>query len=597
MFNRLTILMLSFTLSYAFSQCIPGGSPLNLGNDTIICPGQSLTLTAPNGYDNYVWSNGSGDQDAVVNQTGTYTVTASILGPNLVVNGDFEAGNTGFSSAYTFSTTVGVWGLLSAEATYVVVSSPNLAHNNFMPCADVTPAPGTQMMVVNGAATPGLSVWCQTVPVTPGLNYQFSAWISNALNDANVAQLQFNINGTSLGPIFSTPTQGCSWQQYAQTWNAGTATTAEICIVNLNTLPSGNDFMLDDIFFAEACVDEDTIQVTVESHTVNAGPDITFCGHEPETITGTASSAGLSLSWSNGTSGATLAPTTSGAYTLIGTSSLGCTFEDVVNVTVIPVDWNINNIIMMPTACGQNSGAISAQISGAFPPNSSTQYNWVNSAGENYTASAWPNIGSGWYYITVTNSGCSQNDSVFVDILDAPIAATTPTPASGFAPLNVAFSNDSQNGQSFFWGFGNGMTESSNNLSSVSTNYAEPGVYNAMLVAQNGSCFDTVFVEITVLEPPVIVPVDVSAPNVFTPNGDEINEVFTLSTLNISSLSIVVLNRWGNVVFESNDVDFEWDGKSEGLDCPEGVYFYKYTAKGAQDEDFESHGYVHLIRK
>lgn len=593
--KNIIIIFFIFSVQYTFSQCIPGGAPLNLGNDTIICPGSSLVLSAPNGYDNYVWSNGSGDQEVVVNQSGTYVITASILGPNLVVNGNFESGNIGFSSAYALGTG-GAWGLVSNEATYAVVSSPNLAHSNFMPCADVTPAPGTQMMVINGAASPGLSVWCQTVPVTPGLNYQFSAWISNALNDANVAQLQFSINGVSLGPVFSTPTLGCSWQQYAQTWNAGAATSAEICIVNLNTLPAGNDFMLDDIFFAQACVDTDTIQVIVEAHTVNAGPDITFCGHEPETITGTASNSNLSLTWSDGTNGATLTPSTSGPYTLTGTSALGCVFEDVVQVTVIPVNWNIENIIMIPTACGQNSGAISAQTGGTFPPNTSTQYTWTNEAGQNLTASVWNNIGSGWYFLTITNSGCSQSDSVFVDVLDAPIAATTPTPAAGFAPLTVTFTNNSQNAQSYIWDFDNGLTDNTANLSSVQSFYAEPGIYNVMLVAQNGDCFDTTFVEITILEAPIVVPVTITAPNVFTPNGDGINDFFSLNTLNIINLDIVILSRWGNIIYESDDVNFEWDGKSAGSDCPEGVYFYSYTAQGAQSEAFESHGFVQLIR-
>jgi len=369
---KLLVLSFSvFTLFFVHSQCLNSGSILNLGPDTLLCQGQALTLTAPVGYDNYLWSTGSSNNEITVNNSGTYFVSASILGQNMVVNGNFESGNTGFTTQYVLGTG-GSWGLLSSEGTYAIVSSPNLAHNNFMPCADVTPAPGTQMMVVNGAASPGLNVWCQTIAVSPNNIYQFSAWASNALNDVNVAQLQFNINGAPLGPTFTTPTQGCNWQQYFQTWNSGSNTTANICIVNLNTNPSGNDFMLDEISFAPVCVDTDTIEVSIEGFTVNAGLDITFCAHEPETITATSTGSNIDFTWSDGTNGATLSPTSSGIYTVFGTSPNGCTFEDAVNVTVIPVDWSFNDFVMQASSCGENTGAVGVEINVSFPPISTT---------------------------------------------------------------------------------------------------------------------------------------------------------------------------------------------------------------------------------
>lgn len=588
-----------FSFVVAQAQCLNSGQLLNLGPDTLLCQGQTLTLSAPAGYDNYLWSTGSSNESITVNTSGTYIATASILGANLVINGDFEAGNTGFTTQYAVGTG-GSWGLLSSEGTYAIVSSPNLAHNNFMPCQDVTPAPGTQMMVVNGAASPGLNVWCQTVAVTPNTLYEFSAWASNALNDANVAQLQFNINGTSIGPTFTTTAQGCNWQQYFQTWNSGSNTSVDICIVNLNTNPSGNDFMLDDISFAPVCVDSDTIVVTIESFSVNAGEDITFCAHEPETITATTTGPNVTFTWSDGTNGATLSPGVSGAYTVFGTSANGCTFEDVVNVTVIPVDWSLNDFVMQPSSCGENTGAVGVQINGSFPPNSTTEYLWTGpgpNSGNNYTASVWNGLAPGWYYATVTNSGCSQSDSVLVTVLDPPIASFNGNPLVGFAPLSVTFNNTSENANNFFWDFGNGETQNTSDLSSVQSQYNEEGTYTVMLVAQNGNCFDTAYVTVIVTLPPVIVPVNLITANVFSPNGDDVNDTFFFTVENIDDMNVVIMNRWGQVVFESDEVNFEWDGKSNGVDCAEGVYFFRYSAIGAQGESFEGHGYVHLIRE
>jgi gliding motility-associated-like protein len=70
---------------------------------------------------------------------------------------------------------------------------------------------------------------------------------------------------------------------------------------------------------------------------------------------------------------------------------------------------------------------------------------------------------------------------------------------------------------------------------------------------------------------------DYELPNVFTPNGDGINDVFKALPNEYSGMfTIKIFSRWGNIVFESNDSDFEWDGNHHTTkqSCPEGVYFY-----------------------
>ena len=87
-------------------------------------------------------------------------------------------------------------------------------------------------------------------------------------------------------------------------------------------------------------------------------------------------------------------------------------------------------------------------------------------------------------------------------------------------------------------------------------------------------------------------------PNVFTPAGDGVsgdgkNDTYHISDLcPIEDFKITIFNRWGNIVFESDDYRFRWDGVDDnGKDCSEGVYYYTLHAKRK-----DLHGYIHLIR-
>jgi gliding motility-associated-like protein len=181
--------------------------------------------------------------------------------------------------------------------------------------------------------------------------------------------------------------------------------------------------------------------------------------------------------------------------------------------------------------------------------------------------------------------------------LNPPTAQITASPLTGYAPLPVSFTNGSSNGTSYIWDLGNNTNITVPDLAGQSTVYATPGTYTAYVVAVNGNCNDTAFVTIIVDEyiPPVIVPVAIEFPNVITPNNDQVNDVFgPTSALNIASLEITILNRWGITVFKSSTS--LWDGKIDGKAASEGVYFYTYKAIGAQNEVLEGHGQVTLTK-
>ena len=248
------------------------GTPINLptidlGPDQIICAGQSTTLNAPAGFDSYLWSNGATTQSITVNQSGTYSVTGTVLSPastNLINNPGFDSGNTGFTTNYTVGTG-GTWGLVSNGSTYAIVNSPNLAHNHLANC----PYQGNMFVANGGNSGNNANVWCQTVNITPNTNYIFSVDAINPHNNAGwgVLPLTLNlvINGTvsgSLTPPLSP--NNCAWQTYSSSvWNSGANTSVTLCVQNATN--GANLLAIDNLSFTPVvtCTQTDSIDISV----------------------------------------------------------------------------------------------------------------------------------------------------------------------------------------------------------------------------------------------------------------------------------------------------------------------------------------------
>lgn len=99
---------------------------------------------------------------------------------------------------------------------------------------------------------------------------------------------------------------------------------------------------------------------------------------------------------------------------------------------------------------------------------------------------------------------------------------------------------------------------------------------------------------------PFIVTVEESeldVPNVFTPNGDGTNDEFRVAYRSLKKFEMVVFNRWGRKVYQSNDPEKGWDGTVGGKTGAPGVYFYYIKGEGYnEDEVHKREGAVHLIR-
>lgn len=264
-----------------------------------IQPGGSVTLTA-SGATYYQWSPATGLSTTVgpvtvasPTVTTTYTCEGFAPGAESVVNGDFEQGNVGFTSAYQYNTN------LFGEGTYYVDSDASLHHQSFSGYGHN----GGNFMIVNGATSPGTNVWTEQISVVPNTYYAFSTWACNVSvgNPEQVALLQFSINGVQLGSIFSAPNQLHVWEQFYELWYSGSASTATITILNQNTVAGGNDFGLDDISFRElVLVGSPTCTVYVGSMSATATADDTeLCEGESTTLHAlpTGGSGNYSYSW------------------------------------------------------------------------------------------------------------------------------------------------------------------------------------------------------------------------------------------------------------------------------------------------------------
>ena len=170
---------------------------------------------------------------------------------DLLINGDFSLGNTGFTTQYTD------WAIDHYNAGwYGICHNPSIDFDPlFANFGDHTTGTGL-MFGANGAMTPNVVAWQETVNVPGNTDYVLSGWASSmgqwppgTLTDPSPARLRFLINGVPIGSDFTTPAQNGQWSQFSAPWNSGPGGSTTLQIVDTNIEPVGNDFTLDDLSF------------------------------------------------------------------------------------------------------------------------------------------------------------------------------------------------------------------------------------------------------------------------------------------------------------------------------------------------------------
>ncbi|MBL0046897.1 MAG: gliding motility-associated C-terminal domain-containing protein [Bacteroidetes bacterium] len=181
----------------------------------------------------------------------------------------------------------------------------------------------------------------------------------------------------------------------------------------------------------------------------------------------------------------------------------------------------------------------------------------------------------------VSSEACAAPATVLSNTIQI-LVTPQPIAAFSYSPLQpnetdplVSFTNQSLNETSWHWDFDD--AGSSSILENPSYTFSGVGNYQVSLIAQNGLCADTLSETITVIPFTAYF-----IPNSFTPNGDGINEVFGISGTGIDSVDfeMAIYNRWGELVFQSNEYTKKWAGKTtSGYPAPEGIYVYRFRLR------------------
>lgn len=417
-------LLILFLGTSIYSQSC--GFTITVPQDITICEPTSILLDGDisGNYTDFEWTSTNGYSNTsnltptvFVTQTTTFTLTAlSPPSTNLIVNGDFSSGASGFTTDYTYvadipTSQTELWN----EGTYTIVSNPNAVHSNFSPCVG-----DGDMMVVNGAASLQ-QVWCQTITVMPNTNYIFEA-DAMSVNPASPAILQFAIDGVLLGTPFGLSGATCVVQHFFATWFSGANTSVEICITNQNTAASGNDFAIDNIFFGELCEDEKEFTVTFSILDLLPPTAPTIDCNNPTTdliVYPLPVVPGYQYSWStnNGTISTNpnlqeISVITGGEYTVTVTNEHGCTITQDYEVSADLTEPNVEINGDLSLDCTQKSTQLTASSLSNISSFEWLLPNYTQAFGNIITAST-----PGTYTVFVHGSnGCIGTDTVAVSI-------------------------------------------------------------------------------------------------------------------------------------------------------------------------------------
>lgn len=488
--------------------------------------------------------------------------------------------------------------------------------------------PLTVPITVNGTATPGVDYTAIPTSVTfaPGevtKQFTFSA-IADALTEGietlnlvfaipdpcggnsfqtlkltinDVAPVVVTVADTTVtcpgSPVelISTVTGGVG--PYVYTWSTG-ETTSSIMVSPTNTQTYTVSVV--DNCLKQTATATGTVTVPVyQPLTAVSSPDITeICPYKPATLSVTPSggAGGYTYQWSTaggqqlGTAATQeVIPSTTTTYEVVIKDQCDNTVSEQVVYTITSPPLLLT---MSPKqlVCPGDSALISVTATGGYG-----QYYYTWSINEAHTREIWvkPNVTT-TYKVTVSDE-CQTftvEGQTIVEVV-RPIADFAISSHTLFEDLPITFQNLTIGGVTYQWTFGDGHQST---MVHPNNTYDVPGTYIVTLIATDQlGCKDTVAKPITIAPEYYIY-----VPNAFTPDGNRVNNFFSASTVNIASLEVLIFNRWGEKVFESDDVDFKWDGSYKDEKVQDNVYVYKIKYKTTSGIEDTLVGHVVLLR-
>lgn len=311
-----------------------------------------------------------------------------------------------------------------------------------------------------------------------------------------------------------------------------------------------------------------------------------------ETLTLTASGA-ANYVWSGpGVSPITtniqsIFPTGSGVFNVIGYTLEGCVDSIQTNFTLYPKPQM--SITADQEICDGQIASIT--VSGA------TTYDWNPATLNGTQVYVSPNVTTGYEVIGFNQFNCTDTVLSVVTVHPNPVALIGAEPflLTSDSP-NVTFSNLSTGQFISTWDFGDGtIMEQSNATFDYQYPYEEGDYIVQLFVESQYGCLDST-TQLIQVKGDVLYYV----PNSFTPDGDERNNVFSpvfTSGFIPGSYQFDVYNRWGEMVFSSQNPAIGWDGYVNFVKCPEGMYTYsiKFVASSTSQLQTIS-GHVNLLK-
>ena len=550
-------------------------------NTATVCGGGNATLTA-SGALTYTWSPATG-----LSATSGATVTAN---PTVTTN-------------YTITAT-DANGCTNIDTTSVfVVTTPTINVNNAVIClgnSTSLTASGANTFSWNPStglsATTGATVTANPT-VTTSYTITGTAGTCTAYTTATLTVNTLPVIVVNSGTI-------CAGQQTATltasgassyTWSpsTGLSTTSGTTVIANPTITTT---------YTITGIDVNTCTNAINSIvTINQVPAISIASTKDSICSGQnvslSASGATNYTWMPGgiiSSSLNVNPVNTSTYSVIG-SNISCTsLVETYTIVVNPLPTVTGSVVPYNSLCGANNGGVpKIVVSGGTP---TYTYQWYNGSTSitNATNDSLNNVGAGTYSVLITDSkGCVATGGTTTFTVTGSglvTASITPIYTQDYTPVNVSFTNGSIGATTYTWSFGNGTTSTQQNPSVV--NYTNAGTYSVTLIANNGNCSDTAYALVV-----ADIATSIVAPNIFSPNGDGINDAFFINCTGIKSLTCTIYNRWGQLIYFITSVNQTWNGEmNNGNKAVEGTYFYLLEATGTNQKTYYLQGDITLVR-